>query len=80
MKALKVEYKKSDMVAKDFTKIYTAMNSKPLSYQQFLRDREEAMDNAHREIAQMVAANGGTITRHPVQRSGEELEFEWEKQ
>lgn len=80
MKALKVEYKKSEMVYKDFTKIYAAVNSKPVSYQQFLRDRQEAMDNSFKEISQTLAANGGTITREPVARSGEELEFEWEQQ
>ncbi|MHA3789526.1 GLPGLI family protein [Flavobacterium hauense] len=79
MKAIKVEYKKSDMVSKDFTKIYETMNSKPMSYQKFLQDNEEAMDNAHAEIAQKLKGMGGTITRTPVPRSGEELSFEWEK-
>lgn len=80
MKAVKVEYKKSDMVTKDFTKIYAATNSKPLSYQQFLRDQQEAMDNSFKEISQTLAVKGGKITREPVPRSGEELKFEWEAQ
>ncbi|PZR23540.1 MAG: hypothetical protein DI539_02745 [Flavobacterium psychrophilum] len=79
MKAIKVEYNKSDIITKDFTKIYETANTKPITYKQFLEDQKEAMDNAHNEIAQKMKASGATITRHHVPRSGEELEFEWEK-
>jgi len=77
-KAIKVEYKKNDMVAKDFAKIYETKNSKPVTYQKFLDDREEAIANFYAETAQEMKAKGGSITRNKVPRSGEELHFEWE--
>lgn len=79
MKATRVEYRKGDIVSKDFTKLFETRNSSPITYQQLLSDREEATNNFHNELAQKMKEKGATITNHPVKRSGEELVFEWEK-
>jgi GLPGLI family protein len=77
-KAVKVEYKKSDMVTKDFTKFFETKNRKPITYQKFLDDKAEATANFNAEMQQDMKAKGGTLTINTPPRSGEELHFEWE--
>jgi GLPGLI family protein len=75
IKVLEIVYKKNDVFGKDFETLMETKNSKPVSYQQFLQDTEEAKDNAFRRISDDKNA---TITRLPVARDGEELKYEWE--
>lgn len=93
MQAVKVEYRKDEIeiLAKDFMKLMPAKNNnKPITYQQFLKDNEEGLDNlgADRDLTKEAAASGAAFgvtnvtVGKPVAppRSGMELVYEWEKQ
>ncbi|MDV6167518.1 GLPGLI family protein [Flavobacterium sp. DG1-102-2] len=77
-KAVKIEFKKSDIITKNFAKIYETKNSKPVTYQKFLDDKAEATANFHAEMQQELKGKGGSLTINTPPRSGEELHFEWE--
>jgi GLPGLI family protein len=76
IRAVKIAYKRNEIFDKDFKTIYETKNDEPISYQQFVKDYEEYIENTNREIQQQ---------RHPSSpvpprvRKGLELKFEWEK-
>lgn len=74
-KAVKVEFAKSTVFNKDFDSLMNTKNSKPISYQQFLRDTEEYRENVS---AEMDKKYGRSISRTQAARNGKELVFEWE--
>lgn len=74
-RAVKIEFKKSDIFDKDFSSLMKTKNKTPISYQQFLLDAEEAKDNMYKRHSQNTDA---TVTRIPIPRTGKELKFEWE--
>lgn len=77
MRAAKIEYARSDLFDKDFKTLIQTINTKPITLQQFLKDADEAIDNA---ISKHNSENsGGTSTRIQIPRSGEELKYEWEE-
>ncbi|WP_165764578.1 hypothetical protein [Flavobacterium cyanobacteriorum] len=51
-------------------------NKEPITYQQFMSDKEEAMDNTLNSVA---AEYNFTLTKVPAARGGLELKFEWEE-
>jgi len=76
MRAIKIEYTRSDLFDKDFKTLIQTINTEPITMQQFLKDADEAINNG---ISKRNSENsGGTITRIPIPRSGEELIYEWE--
>jgi len=74
-RSVKVEYKKNDVLRKDFTTLMETKNKKPITYQQFLRDTEELNDNLINDVRDPNI----TVTKIPYPREGEELKFEWEE-
>jgi len=74
-KPIKIEFKKNDILKKDFATLMETKNTKPITYQQFLKDTEEFNDN----LINDVRDSNVTITRIPFPREGEELKFEWEE-
>ncbi len=76
IKAVKIEYKKNPVFDKDFSTLMEKKNKQPISYQEFIKDTQEAQENLHRKLNENREA---TVTVLPVARDGEELEFEWEK-
>ncbi len=76
MTAAKVENKESDIFDKDFAELSTGVrNKKPVTYQQFLADRDEAFDN----LVKKVNSEGGNARRTVTPRTGYELKYEWEE-
>lgn len=76
MRAVKIDFQKSLIFDKDFNKLIEVKNTQPLSYEQFLKNRDEAMDNFN---AKLNKKGDATITRQKMPRSGMELTFEWEE-
>ncbi len=76
MRAVKIDFQKSLIFDKDFNKLIEVKNTQPLSYEQFLINRDEAMDNFN---AKLNEKGDATITRQKMPRSGMELTFEWEE-
>jgi GLPGLI family protein len=74
-KAVKVEFKNSDLFEKDFTKLVKTRNEKPISYRQFLADRKEMFTNITKE---MQAASPKTGHEDLDIRLGPEQKYEWE--
>ena len=75
LKVVKIDYKKDDILNKDFSTLMQTKNSKPISFQQFLNDAEEARQNLYHKLNE---DRGVTVTMMPVVREGEELRYEWE--
>ena len=74
MQAVKVEFTKDPVVQKDFTTLYETKNKVPVSYQQFLQDQQEYLDNTR---ARIEAKHN--VQYEPAQkRNGKEISFEWE--
>src|SRR5690606_14558792 len=74
--ATKIEYKKNDLIDKDFKELCQTHNKKPITYKQFLEDKEEARLNFHQELSQK---RGVAIQSAPIPRVGLELKYEWEE-
>ena len=74
-KPIKIEFIKNDILKKDFATLMETKNTKPITYQQFLKDTEEFNDNLINDVKDPNV----TITRIPFPREGEELKFEWEE-
>jgi len=75
-KPVKIEFKKNDILKKDFATLMQTKNTKPITYQQFLKDTEEVNENLHAKLNDNPDI---TITRIPFPREGMELKFEWEE-
>lgn len=76
-KLIKLEFKKNDILNKDFSTLMETKNTKPISYPQFLNDTDELRDNLFMDG---VNENpNATITKIEFAREGEELKFEWEE-
>ncbi|MGV3461465.1 MAG: GLPGLI family protein [Flavobacterium sp.] len=75
-KALKIEFRKDEVLSKGFNTLMDARNSTPITYQQFLHDEEEYSENVHKKLSQETTA---TITRQKLPPSGRELQYEWEQ-
>ncbi|KAF2520197.1 GLPGLI family protein [Flavobacterium salilacus subsp. salilacus] len=76
MRAVKVEYTKNEILNKEFTSLMVTKNSKPISYQQYLADREESIENMYKKLSQ---ERNLSITREKAPRNGMELKYEWEE-
>lgn len=74
-RAVKIEYKESDLFKKDFASLMKAKNKKPISYQQFLADSKEYDDNVDAEMMK----NDPNLRDVPVPNDGRETKFEWDK-
>ncbi|PZR23539.1 MAG: hypothetical protein DI539_02740 [Flavobacterium psychrophilum] len=86
IKAYKVEYKKSEFAGVDFTKLVAVDNNKPISYQQFVQDNDEGLDNLFANTDHQKEADAAgikvtniTVGKPVTVREGFELKYEWEK-
>jgi GLPGLI family protein len=82
MKAVKIEYKKDEILSKDFTKLMKAKNKEPVSYQKFVEENEEGWENfgaeSKQEAPKGITVTNVTVTGVKTSRTGRELHFEWE--
>jgi len=75
MRGLKVEQAKSELFNQDFKKLKTTNNQKPITYKQFLEDRDEAMEN----MVKQMNDKGENAELIIPPRTGYELKYEWEE-
>lgn len=75
-KVVKVEFKKSDLPAKNFSTLMAAHNKTPITYRQYLQDYDEYITNAYKELSQ---EHNVTLERTKYPRNGPELKYEWEE-
>jgi len=71
-----LEYKESELFAKDFTTLVALKTTKPLPFKKFLADEKEFYDNATEEMLRTTP--GLSVIPAPA-RTGEELKYEWEE-
>lgn len=74
MKVTKVEKTKSDIFEKDFKALKTTYNKTPITYQQFLKDEQEAFVN----MMAKMRSEGINVSGGPPPPNGYELKYEWE--
>lgn len=70
-----LEYKESELFAKDFTTVVALKSTKPLPFKKFLEEKTEFYDNAS---AEMVSQRPGLSVVPARTRTGLELKYEWE--
>lgn len=75
IKVVKVESDSSDIFNVDFKILRTTHNKEPITYRQFLADREEAFDN----IDKKMKSQGYDVQSVTPVRRGLELKYEWEE-
>lgn len=68
--AVKLENSKSDILDRDFKTLVVTHNKKPVTYEQFLAHRDEALENTFKEMG---------MDFKPAKPSGYELKYEWEE-
>ncbi len=70
----------TDLFSKDFKSLMDTKNKKPISYQQYLDDREEYHQNASKRLASkhnLKSFVPESVKKNPT---GLELEYEWDNQ
>jgi len=75
-KSIKIEFKQNTILQKDFATLMETKNTKPITYQKFLKDTDELSENLYMRVNDNPDI---TITRIPFPREGLELKFEWEQ-
>lgn len=75
LKAIKVEQIRSEIFDREFISLRKTYNKKPITYKQFLADREEAFEN----MAEKMRSDGVNFTITTPPRAGYELKYEWEE-
>lgn len=76
MQVEKIEFVKDAIFEKDFKTLYSAKNNKPITYQKYLQDYYDYLENTRIEIM-----NKDNSYMPPTVRSSmdKELVFEWDK-
>lgn len=74
IKAVKIEEVSNDIFAVDFKTLRETINSKPITYQQYLADQDEYFENSVKKME----SEGMTVILETPPRSGYELKYEWE--
>ena len=77
-KAVKIEFKKNDILTSDFTTLVKGRYKKPISYKQFLEERTEAFYNLNEKMQTENPNVTSSDLEGGVPRTGPELKYEWE--
>lgn len=75
IQAQKNAFKRDVVLDKDFSKLYAAKNNTPITYQKYLKDYQEYLDNAEAELRVMMP-NAKVI--NPTTKKDMEFDFEWD--
>jgi GLPGLI family protein len=76
MQAVKIEFKRDAILDKDFATLYAADNDKPITYQKYLKDYQEFLDNTRARV--MAGRKDITPLPSPPSKTGREIDFEWD--
>lgn len=70
----------TDLFSKDFKSLMDAKNRKPISYQQYLEDREEYHQNASKRLLSKYNLKSTIPESEKINPTGLELTYEWDNQ
>lgn len=74
-KVIGIQQTAADILKTDFKNLIKTKNEKAITFQQYLADQEEAINNLHKQFEQNVS---GSVKTEKAPRNTEELVYEWE--
>ena len=75
-KAIAIKFSKGNVFSTNFSKLMKAYNNQPITYKQFLTDKDEYLDNAYKKMSQETNSE---VSRQKFPPNGLELKYEWDK-
>lgn len=80
-KAVKIEHQafSDQLLTQDFKSLLPTKNSSPITYERYLKERDEAFENLYSKLETQNPSATYSNVEGSVPRTGPELKYEWEK-